>query len=137
MKNNSNNEDEIESPTNGERQQSNVHDYRSVPQNQSVAGISGTSDSRQCSNGHIRKQCRLCELWFESQQHLEAHDRQCNSWCQVHRACFSEEDSYNHAQKERHDQCFVPECESKYARGGGWSDEKIEEHVFREHCRHG
>lgn len=83
------------------------------------------------------KQCGVCRKWFFSSSKWEKHERRRDSGCRKHRVCFAWEENYNHARYDKHDRCFVANCDSNYATEGGWKDSAIRAHVRDAHTAEG
>lgn len=76
-----------------------------------------------------REQCSVCCVWFPDHRQLEYHHWENPVGCEIHNICMRREDASWHGTQERHNRCFVSDCESVYRREGGWKAGVVEEHV--------
>lgn len=93
--------------------------------------------SRSSSRASIQLQrvkCNDCNAWFDDGDDLETHEILNDSSCREHGMCFPEGDLYDHARQYVHKRCFVPGCNSAFAKHDHSDDEEVEDHVYYTHA---
>ncbi|KAG6355590.1 hypothetical protein INS49_003552 [Diaporthe citri] len=82
-----------------------------------------------------RVKCNVCNFWFDDAEELETHKDTYGASCCEHGVCFPQDDLYDHAREYVHKRCFVPGCNSAFAKHDHSDDEKVEDHIYYTHAR--
>lgn len=80
-----------------------------------------------------REQCTVCSQWFPNRYKLECHQYEFPIGCEECRVCLRRDSVAYHADTEKHDRCFVRDCESDVRRFGNWRSRFVKRHVVETH----